>query len=114
MWYHYDVSKQKIFIETSKHSKKIQNLENNKIVYFLVDEPFPAYKGIRRKGKVKIYNDINTVLLVCEQHMKKYLGRLDHQMAKELINLAKNGESVAIEISPLYFSTWNDSKINQK
>jgi hypothetical protein len=32
-------------------------------------------------------------------------------MAKELVNLAKTGESVVIEISPLYFSTWDDSKI---
>ena len=36
---------------------------------------------------------------------------LEHPMAKELVNLAKRGESVAIEISPLYFSTWDDSKI---
>jgi hypothetical protein len=32
-------------------------------------------------------------------------------MAKELVNLAKTGESVAIEISPLYFSTWDDGKV---
>jgi hypothetical protein len=31
-----------------------------------------------------------------------------------LVNLAKRGESVAIEISPLYFSTWDDSKIKWK
>ena len=48
---------------------------------------------------------------MCENNMKKYLGSLDHPMAKELINLAKKGESVAIEISPLYFSTWDDNKI---
>jgi len=42
--------------------------------------------------------------------MKKYLGSLEHPMAKELVSLAKRGESVAIEISPLYFSTWDDSK----
>ena len=46
--------------------------------------------------------------------MKKYLGSLEHPMAKELVNLAKNGESVAIEISPLYYSTWDDSKIKWK
>ena len=43
--------------------------------------------------------------------MKKYLGSLEHPMAKELVNLSKRGESVAIEISPLYFSTWDDSKV---
>jgi hypothetical protein len=43
--------------------------------------------------------------------MKKYLGSLEHPMAKELVSLAKRGESVAIEISSLYFSTWDDSKV---
>jgi hypothetical protein len=32
-------------------------------------------------------------------------------MTKELVNLAKRGESVAIELSPFYFFTWDDSKI---
>ena len=43
--------------------------------------------------------------------MKKYLGSLEHPMAKELVNLANRGESVAIEISPFYFSTWDDGKV---
>jgi hypothetical protein len=74
------------------------------MIYFLVDEPHPPYKGVRGKAKIKIHNDIDTVVRICETNMKKYLGSLDHPMAKELINLAKK-ESVAIEISPLYFST---------
>ena len=105
VWYYFDSSNQKFYIETSKYSKKKKNLENNKMIYFLVDEPNPPYKGVRGKAKIKIHKDIDTVVRICETNMKKYLGSLDHPMAKELINLAKKKESVAIEISPLYFST---------
>ena len=112
VWYYFDSSNQKFYIETSKYSKKKKNLENNEMIYFLVDEPHPPYKGVRGKAKIKIHNDIDTVVRICETNMKKYLGSLDHPMAKELINLAKKSESVAIEISPLYFSTWDNNKIN--
>ena len=56
---------------------------------FLVDEPHPPYKVVRGKAKIKIHNDIDTVVRICETNMKKYLGSLEHTMAKELINLAK-------------------------
>ncbi len=66
---------------------------------------------MRGKAKVNIIQDIDSIVPICESNMKKYLGSLEHPMAKELVNLAKRGESVAIEISPLYFSTWDDNKI---
>ena len=111
VWYYFDPSKEKFYIETSKHSKKKKNLENNKIVYFCVDEPTMPYKGVRGKAKVAIIQDIDSIVPISENNMKKYLGSLEHPMAKELVSLAKRAESVAIEISPLYFSTWDDSKV---
>ncbi|MGE5634071.1 MAG: pyridoxamine 5'-phosphate oxidase family protein [Deltaproteobacteria bacterium] len=114
VWYVFDPSKEKFYIETSKYSKKKKNLENNEIIYFCVDEPNIPYKGVRGKGKIKIHEDIDTVVPICENNMKKYLGSLDHPMAKALVNLAKSGESVGIEISPMYFSTWDDSKVKRK
>jgi general stress protein 26 len=111
VWYYFDPSKEKFYIETYKYSKKKKNLENNKIVYFCVDEPTMPYKGVRGKAKVAIIQDIDSIVPICENNMKKYLGSLEHPMAKELVSLAKRGESVAIEISPLYFSTWDDSKV---
>ena len=111
VWYYFDPSNHKFYIETSKYSKKKKNLEKNKIVYFCVDNPNIPYKGVREKAKVDIILDIDSIVLICEKNMKKYLGNLEHPMAKELINLAKSGASVAIEISPFYFSTWDDSKV---
>ncbi len=114
VWYVFDPSKEKFYIETSKYSKKKKNLETSNIIYFCVDEPTIPYKGVRGKGKIKIHENIDTVIPICENNMKKYLGSLDHPMAKALVNLAKSGESVGIEISPLYFSTWDDSKVKRK
>ena len=65
-----------------------------------MDEPNPPYKGVKGCAKIKIHDDdIDIVVPICENNMKKYFESLDHPMAKELVNLAKKGESVAIEIS---------------
>jgi hypothetical protein len=47
----------------------------------------------------------------------KYLGTLDHPVAKTRTDHSKKGDNVVIEISPKFFSTWvygerNDPKSN--
>ena len=49
-WYYYDSSKEKIYVETGKHSKKIENLSRNNMIYFCIDDPNPPYKGVRQHG----------------------------------------------------------------
>jgi hypothetical protein len=34
---------------------------------------------------------------------------MQHSMAQKLMSFVKNGDSVIIEISPMYFSTWDYS-----
>jgi hypothetical protein len=36
----------------------------------------------------------------------KYLGSLDHPLATMLIETAKNGTEIMVEIIPKFFSTW--------
>ena len=43
----------------------------------------------------------------------KYLGTLDHPVAKMITEGAKNGEIVLVEISPKFFSTWDYGKMQQ-
>jgi general stress protein 26 len=45
-WYFYDPSKDKIYVETSKQSKKTYNLRKNENIYFCIDDPKPPYKGV--------------------------------------------------------------------
>ena len=46
------------------------------MIYFLVDEPNPPpYKGVRGKAKIKIHDDIDTVVHICKINMKKYFRK---------------------------------------
>lgn len=90
-WYFYDPLKEMIYIETSKQAK-------------------PPYKGVRGKGSVKIHEDIDFNVPIAEKIMVRYLGNLEHPMAQALLDLQRKGQSVVLEISPKYYSTWDYSK----
>jgi hypothetical protein len=40
----------------------------------------------------------------------KYLGSLDHPVAKIIMDRSKSEEGVVIEINPKFFSTWDFGK----
>jgi general stress protein 26 len=61
-WCYYDPLKEKIYIMTGKQSKKLENLANNKIIYFCIDDPTSPFKGVRGKGIVKTREDRMVVL----------------------------------------------------
>jgi len=109
-WYYFDNTSNRFYIETSKQSRKTENLHTNNNIYYCVDDPNPPYKGVRGKGKVKIHEDINHNIPIAEKIMIRYLGSLEHPMAKALMSSVKNGDSVILEVSPSYYSTWDYSK----
>ena len=43
--------------------------------------------------------------------VSKYLGGLGNAMAKRIIDGIQKGTEVLVEITPLYFSTWDYSKM---
>jgi hypothetical protein len=75
-WYYYDPSKEKIYVETGKYSKKMENVSRNKTIYFCVDDPSPPHRGVRGKGKVKISYDVNFNVLIAQKIHLRYLGNL--------------------------------------
>jgi uncharacterized pyridoxamine 5'-phosphate oxidase family protein len=109
-WYYFDDSKEKIYVETGRHSKKMENLTRNDTIYFCIDDPSPPYKGVRGKGSVKVHSDVNFNVLIAQKIHLRYLGNLEHPMAQELIDAIKKSQSVVLEISPKYYSTWDYSK----
>ena len=111
-WYIYDDTKDVLLVETAKQSKKTSNLKKNDKIYFCVDDGNPPYKGIRGKGNVRISSDPETNLPIAEKIMLKYLGSIDHPMAKILLENVRNGNSVILEIKPKYYSTWDYSRNN--
>jgi hypothetical protein len=109
-WYYYDESKEKIYVETGRHSKKMENLSRNETIYFYIDDPSPPYKGVRGKGSVEVHRDVNFNVLIAQKIHLRYLGNLEHPIAHELEDAIKKGQSVVLEISPKYYSTWDYSK----
>jgi uncharacterized protein YhbP (UPF0306 family) len=105
-WYYYDTSKERIYIETGKHSKKIENVSRNDTIYFCVDNPSPSHKGIRGKGNVKVSYDVNHNILIAQKIHMRYLGTLELSMSREFVEAIKKGQSVILEITPKYYSTW--------
>jgi hypothetical protein len=41
----------------------------------------------------------------------KYLGTLDHPIAKMITDHSKKGDNIVIEITPKFFSTWDYGKM---
>jgi len=108
-WYYFDNNK--IYVETSKSSKKVRNIMRKNTVYFCIDDETIPYKGVRGKGEVRISEDVNRNVPIAEKIMIKYTGSLDNNVAKFLMDAVKSGNSVILEITPSYYSTWDYSKM---
>jgi hypothetical protein len=60
-----------------------------------------------------ILTDIGEAVPISEKMVSKYLGDPDTVMAKRIIDGIRNGTEVLVEIPPLYFSTWDYSKMRK-
>ena len=115
VWFYYDKDQGKLLITTSKLAKKTQNLRRRPTIYFSIDYEYydgnlPP-KGVKGKGTATIVEDPNRIVPQADRINMKYLGTLDHPVAKMVTEGAKNGEIVLVEISPKFFSTWDYSKM---
>jgi general stress protein 26 len=113
VWFYYDKNKGKLLITTSKLSKKTQNLRHKPSVYFSIDDENSAPKGVKGRGIVTITEDQSKTLAEGDRISMKYLGTLDHPVAKMISDGTKKGEVILIEISPKFFSTWDNGKVER-
>ena len=111
VWFDYDREKEKLLIITPKVAKKIKNLRSKPIVYFSIDDENFPYKGVKGKGTVTIIEDPKRTVPLGEKINMKYLGTLDHPIPKMILESAKKGNHVVVEISPMFFSTWDFAKM---
>jgi nitroimidazol reductase NimA-like FMN-containing flavoprotein (pyridoxamine 5'-phosphate oxidase superfamily) len=110
VWFYYDKNREQLLVTTAKISKKTKNLRNKPILYFSIDDENFPYKGVKGKGSVTIVEDPNRTISEGEKISMKYLGTLDHQIAKMITEHSKKGDNVVIEINPKFFSTWDYGK----
>ena len=87
-----------------RSQNKTVNLRKNTKLYFCIDDPNPPYKGVKGRGICRIHYDINYNIPIAEKIMTIYLGSMQHPMAQKLMSFVKNGDSVIIEIKPIYFN----------
>ena len=110
VWFYYDKNDGKLLLTTSKLAKKTQNLRDKPSVYFSIDDENSAPRGVKGRGIVTIIEDPVKTVSAGDKMSIKYLGTLDHTVAKMITEGAKRGEVILIEISPKFFSTWDYSK----
>jgi general stress protein 26 len=115
VWFYYDSDKGKLMLTTSKLSKKTQNIRRKSSVYFSIDEEnynanVPP-KGVKGKGIATLVEEPERIVPQADRISMKYLGTLDHPVAKMITDVSKKGEVVLVEIIPKFFSTWDYSKI---
>lgn len=110
VWFYYDKEHEKIHITTSKESRKVENLRKKPRIYFSVDEDKFPYRCVKGKGTAAISEDISKNIPNVERICIKYLGSLEDPFSKTLVDLAKNGASVVLEVTPDFYSTWDFSK----
>jgi nitroimidazol reductase NimA-like FMN-containing flavoprotein (pyridoxamine 5'-phosphate oxidase superfamily) len=110
VWFYFDKNDGKLLLTTSKLAKKTQNLRDKPSVYFSIDDENSAPRGVKGRGTVTIIEDPVKTVSAGDKMSIKYLGTLDHTVAKMITEGAKRGEVILIEISPKFFSTWDYSK----
>jgi general stress protein 26 len=117
VWFYYDKDAGKLLLTTSKLAKKTRNLRRKSTIYFSIDdenyqENRPP-RGVKGKGVATIIEDPNKIVPKADEISMKYLGTLDHPVAKMITDGAKKGEVILVEISPKFFSTWDYGKMQQ-
>lgn len=111
LWFYFDRNSNKLYVMTGKTTKKVQNIRRNpNKIYFSIDDENPPMKGVKGKAKITIFEDPEKILPIAEKIYLKYLGTLDHPDAKRLLEYAKNGDTVLLEINPRFFSAWDLGK----
>lgn len=111
IWFDYDKERQKLLVVTPRNSKKIQNLKKRNVIYFSIDDETFPYKGIKGKGKVEMIEDPNKAMPLIKKIVLKYLNTVEHPIAIMILESAKEGNHVLVEISPRFFSTWDFNKL---
>ena len=111
VWFDYDKDSGKLYTGTRKMSKKVQNIRRNpdKIYFSIDDENFP-YKGVKGRGSATISEDVRKNIAIVEKMNLKYLGTLEHPLAKMLMENTRDGTEVVIEITPKFLSAWDFGK----
>jgi PPOX class probable F420-dependent enzyme len=110
VWFYYDKNANELYAMTNKAAKKIRNIRSRPTIYFSIDDDNFPYKGVKGKGTVTVQEGPKEITPMVEKITMKYLGTLDHSVAKIIMENTRNGNEVLLKIDPKFFSTWDFGK----
>jgi nitroimidazol reductase NimA-like FMN-containing flavoprotein (pyridoxamine 5'-phosphate oxidase superfamily) len=108
----FDYMNDRLYILSLKDNLKVRNIRAKKRVYFSIDTDAEPHKGVKGKGTAMILADIGKAVPISKKMVSKYLDP-NTAMAKRIIDGIQKGTEVLVEITPLYFSTWDYSKMRK-
>lgn len=109
IWFYFENGK--LYIMTGSDSKKAKNISRSKRVYFSVDSDGEPYRGVKGKADATRVKDNSTAARLGGAIIKKYMGTLDNDYGRGLNDEITSGESVVLELAPLFYSTWDYQKM---
>lgn len=108
LWYSYE--NDRLYLITASNSRKLKNATNKDKIYFCVDTETRPYKGVKGKGTLTRITDQNRAVSMGEKIVTKYMGSVDNALGRFLLGRLREGKEALLEITPSYYSVWDDSK----
>ncbi len=109
IWYFFE--NDKLYVVTPKKSKKAINALREKTIYFSIDDESLPYKGVKGKASVRSIEDLNSNIKIAEKIITKYMGNLDNDLARFIINAIKQGDEAVLELTPKFYSAWSFAQV---
>ncbi len=68
------------------------------------------YSGLKGKGMARIVKETGRALPIVQRIVTKYLGDKSG-LGKRMVDAARSGSEIVIEIIPSYYSVWDYGKM---
>lgn len=108
LWYSYE--NDRLYLITASNSRKLKNATKRTKIYFCIDTETRPYKGVKGKGTLTRITDPKRAVSMGEKIVTKYVGNVDNSLGKFLLGRLREGKETIMEITPRYYSVWDDSK----
>lgn len=109
IWYLFENGR--LYLYTDTDTLKARNIKRTKMAYFSVDTSENPYKGVKGKASALFLGDPLTSIRIAKAIIEKYTGEKDNAYSQGVAKDIQSKESVVIELSPLYFATWDYGKM---
>lgn len=97
----------RIVTTVERDSRKDKRIQEDERVYFTIDHSGPdVTHGVRGRARAKVVDDHERTVRVVEESVKKYLGSLEHKLGAPLVEEAKKGNTVILELDPEKYAAW--------